>query len=83
MAVKTPKVRGFRTVKKDILKLIDTYVECAVDLETVNRVMVEPFLEAVLSDFNANADVARDPEVLSTIATLANTLRVSMFANLY
>ncbi|CAO3654323.1 unnamed protein product [Mucor hiemalis] len=78
VAVKTPKVRGLRTVKKDILKLIDTYVECAVDLETIDYVMVEPFLETVLPDFSANVDIARDPEVLIAITTLVNKLRCLM-----
>lgn len=79
VAVKTPKVRGLRTVKKDILKLIDTYVECAVDLETIDYVMVEPFLETVLPDFSANVDIARDPEVLIAITTLVNKLRVRKY----
>lgn len=77
IATKTPKVRGWRTIKKEILKLIDTYVECTTDIETVNNNMVEPFLEAVLTDYNSNVDTARDAEVLNVIATIINKLHVS------
>ncbi|KAI9273988.1 nuclear export factor CRM1 [Helicostylum pulchrum] len=74
VAVKTPKVRGLRTIKKDILKLIDTYIECADDLDTINDNMINPFCEVVLSDYNSNVDIARDPEVLDVIATMVNKL---------
>lgn len=77
IATKTPKVRGWRTIKKEILKLIDTYVECTTDIDTVNNNMVEPFLEAVLTDYNSNVDTARDAEVLNVIATIINKLHVS------
>lgn len=77
IATKTPKVRGWRTIKKEILKLIDTYVECTTDIDTVNNNMVEPFLEAVLTDYNSNVDTARDAEVLNVIATIINKLQVS------
>ena len=76
IATKTPKVRGWRTIKKEILKLIDTYVECTTDIDTVNNNMVEPFLEAVLTDYNSNVDTARDAEVLNVIATIINKLQV-------
>ncbi|KAI7893630.1 nuclear export factor CRM1 [Mucor mucedo] len=70
VAVKTPKVRGLRTIKKDILRLIDTYVECAIDLDTINRNMIDPFFEVVLTDYRNNVDIARDHEVLNAIATM-------------
>lgn len=79
--MKTPKVRGLRTIKKDILKLIDTYVECATDLDTINENMVNPLFDVILSDYNMNVDIARDPEVLNAIATLVNKLGVSYFLN--
>jgi exportin-1 len=79
IATKTPKVRGWRTIKKEILKLVNTYVECTTDANTINTVntnMVEPFLEAVLTDYNSNVDTARDAEVLNVIATIINKLQV-------
>ncbi|KAI8365384.1 nuclear export factor CRM1 [Radiomyces spectabilis] len=74
IATKTPKVRGLRTIKKEILKLIDCYVECAEDLDAVNNNMVGPFFEAVLSDYNSSIDIARDAEVLNVLATVVNKL---------
>lgn len=77
--MKTPKVRGLRTIKKDILKLINTYIECAIDLDTINRNMIDPFFEVVLVDYQNNVDIARDHEVLNVIATMVNKLGVIVF----
>lgn len=70
IATKTPKVRGLRTIKKEILKLIDTYVQKADDLEAVNANMVPPLLEAVLVDYNRNVPDAREAEVLHVMMTI-------------
>ncbi|KAI8987014.1 nuclear export factor CRM1 [Pilobolus umbonatus] len=75
IATKTPKVRGWRTIKKEILRLIDTYIESTEDIGTVNSSMVDPFLEAVLTDYNSNVDAARDAEVLNVIATIIDRLQ--------
>jgi exportin-1 len=75
--VKTPKVRGLRTIKKDILKLIDTYIECATDLVSVNENMITPFFEVVLSDYRTSVDIVKDAEVLDVIATMVKKLGVS------
>lgn len=83
IATKTPKVRGWRTIKKEILKLIDTYVECTTDINTVNNNMVGPFLEAVLTDYNTNVDAAKDAEVLNVIATITNKLQVGNTWNVH
>lgn len=72
-----PRVRGLRTIKKEILKLIDTYVQKAEDLEMVTNNIVPPLLEAVLVDYNRNVPDARDPEVLNVISTIISKLRVS------
>ncbi|KAI8885318.1 nuclear export factor CRM1 [Backusella circina FSU 941] len=74
IATKTPKVRGWRTIKKEILKLVDTFVQNTNDLSTVNS-MVGPFLEAVLTDYNQNVDAAREAEVLNVISTIINRLQ--------
>lgn len=77
IATKTPKVRGLRTIKKEILKLIDTYVQKADDLEMVNANMVPPLLEAVLVDYNRNVPDAREAEVLNVMTTIIHKLHVS------
>ncbi|KAF1802666.1 CRM1 C terminal-domain-containing protein [Mucor lusitanicus] len=74
VAVKTPKVRGLRSIKKDILRLIDTFIERAKDLAFVDEHMVSPFLYAVLSDYKDSVDIARDAEVLDALATMVKKL---------
>ncbi|KAI4284321.1 MAG: hypothetical protein L6R38_001525 [Xanthoria sp. 2 TBL-2021] len=74
VATKMPKVRGMRTIKKEILKLIDIYVLKADDLEAVNANVVPPLLEAVLSDYNRNVPDARDAEVLNVMTTIITKL---------
>lgn len=77
IATKTPKVRGLRTIKKEILKLIDTYVQKTDDLEMVSVNMVPPLLEAVLVDYNRNVLDAREAEVLNVMTTIIHKLHVS------
>lgn len=71
-----PKVRGLRTIKKEILKLIDIYVEKADDLEMVNANIVPALLDAVLVDYNRNVPDARDAEVLNVMTTIITKLHV-------
>ncbi|KAK9467884.1 CRM1 C terminal-domain-containing protein [Lipomyces arxii] len=74
IATKTPRVRGLRTVKKEVLKLIETYMSKAEDLDTVNSTMIPPLLEAVLGDYNRNVPDARDAEVLNCMTTVVSRL---------
>ncbi|GAA5969817.1 hypothetical protein JCM3765_002195 [Sporobolomyces pararoseus] len=75
IATKTPKVRGLRTIKKEILKLVgETYIRKAEDLEGVNRDLIPPLLEAILGDYKQNIPAARDAEVLSTMVTIVSRL---------
>ncbi|ERF74905.1 Exportin-1 [Endocarpon pusillum Z07020] len=78
IATKTPKVRGLRTIKKEILKLIDMYVEKADDLQMVNESMVPPLLDAILLDYQRNVPDARDAEVLNVVTTIIHKLRNMM-----
>lgn len=71
-----PKVRGLRTIKKEILKLINTYVERADDLEMVHNSLVPGLLEAVLSDYRRNVPDAREAEVLNVMTTIITKLHV-------
>jgi exportin-1 len=81
IATKTPKIRQLRTVKKEILKLMETYVKKAEDLEAVNANFMPPLLDAILGDYNRNVPSARDAEVLNVMATIIGRLgvRVSSF----
>ncbi len=76
-----PKVRGLRTIKKEILKLIDTYVQKADDLEMVNANIVPALLDAVLVDYNQNVPDARDAEVLNVMTTIISKLQVRWTKN--
>jgi len=71
-----PRVRGLRTIKKEILKLIETYVEKADDLEMVRTNIVPALLEAVLVDYNRNVPNARDAEVLKVMSVIITKLSV-------
>jgi exportin-1 len=82
IATKMPKVRGLRTIKKEILKLINTYVERADDLEMVHNTLVPQLLEAVLVDYKRNVPDAREPQVLEVMTTIINKLHVRWRPNL-
>ncbi|KAI9794804.1 MAG: Karyopherin transporter [Peltula sp. TS41687] len=74
IATKMPKVRGLRTIKKEILKLIDTYVQKADDVDMVNTNIVPALMDAVLVDYNRNVPDARDAEVLNVMSTIISKL---------
>lgn len=75
VATRTPKVRSLRTIKKEILKLMETYVKKAEDLDTLYNNFIPPLLEAVLGDYNRNVPHARDAEVLNVMATITSRLQ--------
>jgi exportin-1 len=64
-------------VKKEILKLMETYIKKAEDLEGVNANFMPPLLDAVLGDYHTNVPMARDAEVLNMMATITGRLGVS------
>ncbi|KLU91186.1 exportin-1 [Magnaporthiopsis poae ATCC 64411] len=74
IATKMPKVRGLRTIKKEILKLIETFVDKAEDLQAVRQQMVPQLLESVLQDYNRNVPGARDAEVLRAMSVIITKL---------
>lgn len=82
IATRMPKVRGLRTIKKEILKLISNYVERADDLEMVHNTLVPQLLEAVLVDYKRNVPDAREAEVLNVMTTIINKLHVRWRPNL-
>ena len=77
-----PKVRGLRTIKKEILKLINIYVEKADDLQMIHDNIVPKLLEAVLLDYKRNVPDAREAEVLNVMTTIVNKLHVSLYFGL-
>ncbi|KAF9028676.1 hypothetical protein BDZ89DRAFT_1133471 [Hymenopellis radicata] len=77
IASRTPKVRQLRTVKKDLLKLMETYIQRADDLEGVNSSFIPPLLDVVLGDYSTNVPTARDAEVLGLTTIVINRLQVT------
>ncbi|KAJ7029680.1 CRM1 C terminal-domain-containing protein [Mycena alexandri] len=74
IASKTPKIRQLRAVKKDVLKLMETYIKAAEDLDTVNANFMPLLLDAMLGDYNRNIAIAREPEVLHLMAVIVGRL---------
>ncbi|KAG7285283.1 hypothetical protein NEMBOFW57_009904 [Staphylotrichum longicolle] len=74
VATKMPKVRGLRTIKKEILKLVETFVDKAEDLQAVRTQMVPQLLDSVLVDYNRNVANARDAEVLKAMTAMITKL---------
>ncbi|EMG48924.1 CRM1 Exportin-1 [Candida maltosa Xu316] len=72
IATKTPKVRGLRTIKKEILKMIETYINQADNLQEIVRDLTQPLFGAVLEDYSSNVPDARDAEVLRCLTALVN-----------
>merc|ERR1719204_1766713 len=67
-------IRSMRTVKKETLKLISGWVSRSTDRTLVVTNFIPHLLEAVLTDYQRNIPQAREPEVLSTMATVVNKL---------
>jgi exportin-1 len=71
-------VRLLRTIKKEILKLVETYIGKAEDLESVNESMVPALFEAILDDYSRNVPAARDAEVLNVTTAIVTRLQVGL-----
>lgn len=74
IATKTPLIRSMRGIKKDVLRLVDTYVESADDLKMVADNFVPNLFDAILSDYATNVEQAREAEVLKVTATIVAKL---------
>jgi len=74
IATNTPRIRGLRTIKKEILKLSETYITKAEDLPLVMQNIIPPLLEHVLGDYERNVEPARDAEVLSVMASIVGKM---------
>lgn len=76
IATKTPRIRNLRVIKKETLKLMETYITKAEETSQIITHLMPPLLSAVLIDYNTNAEQARDAEVLSSMATIISKLGV-------
>ncbi|XP_063242041.1 exportin-1 isoform X2 [Bacillus rossius redtenbacheri] len=75
MVTKQPLIKSMRVVKKETLKLISDWVSQSTDHTMVLQSFIPPLLDAVLLDYQRTAvPSAREPEVLSAMATIVNKL---------
>ncbi|GAW01679.1 hypothetical protein LENED_003287 [Lentinula edodes] len=74
LIAKTPQIRQLRALKKDILKLMQTYINSVVQIEVVNENFIPLLLDAVLGDYQRNIAAARDAEVLNLMSDVVRCL---------
>lgn len=72
-----------RSVKRETLKLIETFVDKAEDLPHIGKQFVPPMMDPVLGDYARNVPDARESEVLSLFATIINKYACSLMFTLY
>lgn len=72
---KQPLIKSMRVVKKETLKLISDWISRSNDHSMVLDNFIPHLLDAVLLDYQRTAiPSAREPEVLSAMATIVNKL---------
>ncbi|MCL7034658.1 hypothetical protein MKW94_004053 [Papaver nudicaule] len=71
-ASKTSYVKLLRSVKREALKLIETFLDKAEDQPQIGKQFVPPMMDPVLGDYARNLPDARESEVLSLFATIIN-----------
>eukprot|EP00850_Spirogloea_muscicola_P001322 SM000005S17119 [mRNA] locus=s5:278232:288307:- [translate_table: standard] len=77
-ASKTSFVKLLRSVKRETLKLIETFVDKSEDPELIAKQFVPAMMDPILGDYARNVPDARESEVLSLFATIINKLKVAM-----
>ncbi|KAL9379606.1 hypothetical protein Peur_028088 [Populus x canadensis] len=77
-ASKTSYVKLLRSVKRETLKLIETFLDKAEDQTQIGKQFVPPMMDPVLGDYARNLPDARESEVLSLFATIINKYKAAM-----
>lgn len=72
VSAKTVQMKGLRTVKKDILRFVDTFINKIDNPQVLVNDFIPPLFEAILSDYNQNVEPARDAEVLNVTTSAFN-----------
>lgn len=70
MATKTLTIKAMRSVKKDVLRLVETFMSDVSDPASVAENFAPPLFEAILGDYQRNVEQARDAEVLTVTASI-------------
>lgn len=78
-AVQMSLIRTMRSAKKEVLRLLNVFIDKSGPPEAeplaVAQGFVPPVLDPILGDYRRNIAGARDPEVLKLFATVINKLR--------
>ncbi|XP_024969323.1 protein EXPORTIN 1A isoform X1 [Cynara cardunculus var. scolymus] len=77
-ASRSSYVKLLRSVKKETLKLIETFLDKAEDQPQIGKQFVPPMMDPVLGDYARNLPDARESEVLSLFATIINKYKIAM-----
>ncbi|MFS7929630.1 putative importin-beta domain, armadillo-like helical, exportin-1/Importin-beta [Helianthus anomalus] len=77
-ASRTSYVKLLRSVKRETLKLIETFLDKAEDQPQIGKQFVPPMMDPVLGDYARNLPDARESEVLSLFATIINKYKGAM-----
>ncbi|XP_027913553.1 protein EXPORTIN 1A-like isoform X3 [Vigna unguiculata] len=77
-ASRTSYVKLLRSVKRETLKLVDTFLDKAEDQPQIAKHFVPPMMDPVLGDYARNVPDARESEVLSLFATIVNKYKAAM-----
>lgn len=68
-ATKSSQMIGLRTIKKDVLRLINVYISKIDNAASLVDTFIPPLFEAILGDYSQNVEQAKDAEVLNVTAT--------------
>ncbi|KAF2073970.1 hypothetical protein CYY_004715 [Polysphondylium violaceum] len=68
-----------RSVKKETLKLLETFIEKSQEQSMIYTNFIPPLLEAVLGDYKTNIPETRDPEVLSLMTVIITSLQQHVY----
>ncbi|KAJ6805232.1 protein EXPORTIN 1A [Iris pallida] len=71
-------VKLLRSVKRETLKLIETFLDKAENQPHIGKQFVPPMMDPVLGDYARNLPDARESEVLSLFATIINKYKAVM-----
>uniref|UniRef100_A0A169W7P5 Importin N-terminal domain-containing protein n=1 Tax=Daucus carota subsp. sativus TaxID=79200 RepID=A0A169W7P5_DAUCS len=79
----SPMLQGhLLSVKRETLKLIETFLDKAEDQPQIGKQFVPPMMDPVLGDYARNLPDARESEVLSLFATIINKYRGAMIEDI-
>lgn len=78
MGAKHTHVRYMRCIKREILKLIQGFVEKTDDPDAVQANLIPPLLDAILTDYHTSCPDARDACVLSLLSAVVSKLKGRM-----